>query len=401
MDERWEVLVVGAGPAGSGAARAAAASGAKTLMIDRKREIGTPVQCGEVIGQSLLELSGIEIAPSAKCGDQDFTRFVVNRSLSIDNHEDYWASVTVERKLLDKHLAELAALEGASVQADTQLLSIEMEEGRVTRAHLRRRGRKMSVRPEVVVAADGVHSTMSRLMGVEIYPPDEVAKGVEFEMISRRDMPRCMQIFLEPEIGLGYGWIIPKGGRRANVGLGVVGEVQGRKELLARWISENPVVNSYFHGGSILEVRRGEAPIPGFRGGPHSGNVLFAGDAAGQTLAFVGEGIAPSYFCGRIAGEVAAASLGDHSQLSSYDDMVIKAMGEELGEGSRIKDLIINSWMRQDISPRDRILLCALLMSGCLSSDEVTRLTARDLSALEPERIGQIVSSPLIRIGEV
>src|SRR5665647_89862 len=59
--QKCDVLVVGCGPAGSGAGRAAAESGARTIVIDRKREIGTPVQCGEVIGRSVLAMSDIKI----------------------------------------------------------------------------------------------------------------------------------------------------------------------------------------------------------------------------------------------------------------------------------------------------------------------------------------------------
>ena len=65
--QNCDVLVVGSGPAGSGAGRAAALSGARTIVIDRKREIGTPVQCGEVIGRSVLAMTDIKIPRYAQC----------------------------------------------------------------------------------------------------------------------------------------------------------------------------------------------------------------------------------------------------------------------------------------------------------------------------------------------
>jgi len=381
LDEEWDVLVVGAGPAGSGAGIGAAEAGAKTLVIDRKKEIGTPVQCGEVIGKSLLEMCGITLPSSAICGRQAYTRFLLDRRLMINNHEDYWASVTVERKILDKHLAQKAAMCGAVVQADTRLVSLEMDGDMIREAELVHRGERIWVKPKVVVAADGVHSTISKLTGRRVYPEGEVANGVEFELVSKTNLPPCMQIFLEPEIGLGYGWIIPKGKRRANVGLGIVGEVKGRSTLLRDWIETNPLVSRYFDMDGVLEVKSGEAPIPGYSGGPWKGNILFAGDSAGQTLAFVGEGIIPSFACGRIAGSVAslASKSGDLSLLRKYDGILAESMGEELRLGAGIKDLIVRTWMRPDISFSTKVVACGLLMCDCLDPDDLFRMTRDEL----------------------
>ncbi len=115
-----DVLVVGAGPAGSGAARASALAGARTLMVDKKKEIGTPVQCGEVIGTDLVKRSGMRIPENAIVSRQGFTRFVLGREVTIDNSEPYWRGVTVERKIFDKYLAFRAGFAGAAIQAGHQ-----------------------------------------------------------------------------------------------------------------------------------------------------------------------------------------------------------------------------------------------------------------------------------------
>lgn len=61
--------------------------------------------------------------PVRQCCEQNFTRFIVDRKAQIDNHEAYWRSITVERKLFDKYLAEKAAGAGAAAQSDARLLS--------------------------------------------------------------------------------------------------------------------------------------------------------------------------------------------------------------------------------------------------------------------------------------
>lgn len=374
-----DVLVVGAGPAGSGAARSSAMNGARTLMVDKKKEIGTPVQCGEVIGLDLVKRSGMRIPPQAIVAKHAFTRFVLGREVVIDNYEPYWRSVTVERKIFDKHLALRAALAGAAVQADTKLLSAKVEEGNVVSCVLNHQGEEVEISPKVIVAADGVHSTMSKVMGAEFFSPQDVARGVEFELVAKRDVPECMHIFIEEEIGLGYGWIIPKGRRRANVGLGLVGVNASRRSFLEDWITGHPVVSRYFDVDKVLEVKIGDAPVPGFLGGPVKGNVLFCGDAAGQTLAFVGEGILPSYICGGLAGKHAA--LMAQGKKEKYEEDLVDAMGDQLMMGAVLRDTLVELWSSDSVDPRVRSLLSGAVMNELVSPDDMMH----SLSALERE----------------
>ncbi len=368
-----DVLVVGAGPAGSAAAAAAARAGAKTLLIDRKKEIGTPVQCGEVIGKSLLQQAGIKLPRQAVCRNQASTRFLIDRRLMVVNREPYWASVTVERKILDKLFAVGAAEAGARVEADTRLTELHMEGDQVEEAILMQRGKEVRVKPRMVIAADGVHSTVSKLTGFRWYPEEMVARGGEFEMVSKKPLPPSMQIILEPEVGLGYGWIIPKGKNRANVGLARVGASGNRMRMLEEWVEDHPLLSRYFDGDSILEVKTGDAPVPGVCGDTVRGNIIFTGDAAGQTLAFVGEGIIPSYVCGMAAGEAAASY-----DSSLYGEYLDGTLGEELRYGADLKDQILGLWEDETLNDAQRVLIAGLVMSECLVPEDLEMLLITD-----------------------
>jgi digeranylgeranylglycerophospholipid reductase len=397
MLKECEVLVVGAGPAGSSAAMAAADGGARTLLIDRKKEIGTPVQCGEVVGETLLRKLKLKLPPGAEAARLDHTTFLLDRRLKLTSREPYWKAVTLERKIFDKALAAQAAEAGAMVHADARLTDIKMDGDRVVQATIMHQGVEVKVHPKVIVAADGVHSTMSRLMDVELFTEKAMAKGIEYEMVSNRRLPMGMQIFLEPEVGLGYGWIIPKGPRRANVGLAAIGLKGNRRDRLQEWLTTNPMLMDLFDVDKVLEVKTGDAPLPGFLGGPIRGNVLFAGDAAGQTLAFVGEGIAPSYACGMGAGAVAAAAVrqNDLSKLSCYERAIEDLLGNELAEGGDIKDSILNVWMDESIPAGDRTVLCGLLMSEVLFPEEVEE--ARALLSLPPRGMAKAMKDALAK----
>lgn len=381
-----EVLVVGAGPAGSGAARSSAMSGARTLMVDKKKEIGTPVQCGEVIGLDLVKMARMRIPSAAIVARQSFTRFVLAREVIIDNAEPYWKGVTVERKVFDKHLAFRAASAGASVQADTKLLSVEGRDGEVISCLLNHHGEEVEISPRAIVAADGVHSTLARELGVEFFSPRDVARGMEFELVAKRDIPQGMQIFIEGEIGLGYGWIIPKGRRRANVGVGLVGVNASRRSFLEDWISEHPVVSRYFDVDKVLEVKMGDAPVPGFLGGPVKGNVLFCGDAAGQTLAFVGEGIMPSYLCGTLAGKHAASLAQGRGQ--DYENELMKVMGEHLMMGAALRDTLVQLWSSEHMDDVTRSLLSGAVMNELVGPEGLEEV----LSSLEREPLKALQS---------
>mgnify|MGYP000855899950 CR=1 FL=1 len=378
MLKECEVLVIGAGPAGSSAAMTAAEGGASTLLIDRKKEIGTPVQCGEVVGETLLKSLKLNLPPGAKAMALDHTKFLLDRRIALTSREPYWKAVSLERKIFDKALAAKAAEAGAMVHADARLTDIEMRDGNVIEATIMHQGVETRVHPKVVIAADGVHSTVSRLMGVELFTEKAMAKGIEYEMVSNKRLPAGMQIFLEPEVGLGYGWIIPKGPRRANVGLAAIGLHGNRRDRLQEWLATNPMLMDMFDVDKVLEVKTGDAPLPGFLGGPRRGNVLFAGDAAGQTLAFVGEGIIPSYACGQGAGAVASAAVrqNDMSRLDCYERAIEDLLGNELSEGGDLKDSILEVWMDESIPAGNRTVLCGMLMSEVMFTDDLEEAKA-------------------------
>ena len=84
----------------------------------------------------------------------------------------------MERKLFDKHLAEKAARAGAAAQSDARLLSLDTDGNDVVSCHLLVQGEKVEVEPKIVIAADGVHSTVSKLLGKELYTSGSVAREI-------------------------------------------------------------------------------------------------------------------------------------------------------------------------------------------------------------------------------
>ena len=84
--------------------------------------------------------------------------------------------------------------------------------------------------------------------------------------------------------------------------------------------------------------------------------MLFAGDAAGQTLAFVGEGIMPAYMCGLCAGQ-AAAEAALNGRPWDHTIPVREAVGEEMSMGSDLRDALVLIWTLDGLSGQQRALI--------------------------------------------
>lgn len=341
MSDKIQVAVVGAGPAGSTAAEVAARLGAEVMLIDAKAEIGTPVQCGGFLPEAheLRALLPKAMLPAALADVP--ARYVLHRtkiqrlySPSGSCKEFAVDGRVIDRRAFDRHLAHLAARAGARIcpatRAQAGLESIELS------GHLRG-----AIRPEVIIAADGPHSGFSRLMGNSV---GERGICLEYEMVDVDIDSSAAEMYFGTRYAPGgYAWIIPLGPDSANVGIGVRASYLGREKLpqiLDRFIWDHPIAGEKLKRGEVLAVMRGTVPAGGMPESIRQGNVLLAGDSAGQVLATSGGGIPLAMVAGRVAGETAAGFLQGRASLEEYELSIEREFGEELGRSVHIRKLV-------------------------------------------------------------
>jgi len=348
MNEDIAVVVVGAGPAGSSAAEAAATLGASVLMVDRKSEIGSPVQCGGFLPEA-SELQ--KLLPRARLPQtlsEIPERCILHRtrwqrvySPSGDAKQFAVAGRVLDRRAFDRHLAARAARAGAQVLPATRA---KINEGAIELSgHFRGR-----IHPTVIIGADGPHSMVSRAMN---NPPQEMGICLEYEMADAKIDPDAVEMYFSAHFAPGgYAWIIPTGQDTANVGVGVrVSYLSGQSllDILDRFVREHPVAREKLAGGEILAVMRGAVPAGGSVAAIQKGNMLLAGDAAGQVMATSGGGIPLAVVAGKIAGEATAGHLQGNMPLANYSSRIRDEFGIQLARSVQLRKMVDMS-MRSD-----------------------------------------------------
>ena len=351
MKEKYDVIVVGAGPAGSMAARAAARAGAEVLLLDKRRELGVPVQCGEALAEEpLLEL-GIKPNPRWIAGEVNAVKLISPSGLEVSIAEKKVVHGKVgfilDRKVFDKHLAMLAAKEGSDVRVGTLVDGLLMDGKKIAGVKASSFDGRMEVRAEVVIAADRVVSRVARWAGV-----NTALKLVDIESCAQFQMvgidiksPGIMEYYFGSRITPGgYAWIFPKGREMANVGIGILASRMQRPAIdyLKDFVNSMPGLKK----GKVIEINGGGVPVGGPIPKTVKDNLLIIGDAARQINALTGGGIDSAMRAGDIAGEVAAKAVawGDVSEkkLNEYEKRWREQMGKRFKRYLKAKEVFLS-----------------------------------------------------------
>src|SRR5437667_5018239 len=168
MDRQVDVLVVGAGPTGSTAAKYAALGGAEVLLIEKRSEIGTPVRCGEGVAKRWLEEIGLTPSREFICHEVDGARIIAPDGTTLvldETRTGKDCGYVLERDLFDRFLARKAAKAGSEIMIKTSAVALLREDGRVVGARCEHMGETFHVHANEVIGADGFESQVGRWAG--------------------------------------------------------------------------------------------------------------------------------------------------------------------------------------------------------------------------------------------
>jgi len=341
MAERWDILVVGAGPAGASAAFAAATRGVRVVMAEQRKTVGVPVRCAEYIPAPLV---GMVELPS----DCVVQRGEGMRTILPDGTIKPMRApgFTIRRDRFDQFLADAARKAGARLMTQTRVVQKKHDGVLVKDAA----GTYRIFVPKVIIGADGPHTTVGKWIGSV---NRTLMPAVQYRVALTRPMDMT-EVYFDPEIYGGYGWLFPKG-KEANVGLGILRSAT-RKDSIRKRLDR--FVLRLKSEGKIedtpLAAAAGWIPVAPPRRVVR-GNIVLAGDAAGHTHPITGAGIFHAVVCGRMAGKWAAEAVrsNDPARLQGYEAEWRDLLEETLQRASARRRLLEKNWGRLgEILPR-------------------------------------------------
>jgi digeranylgeranylglycerophospholipid reductase len=347
-EERHDVVVVGAGPAGSVTAKRAAEGGLDVLLIERNQEIGVPVRCAEGVSKEIERF----VVPDKKwiCAEvqganiyaPDSTKVVLSGAKAKMEEVGY----VLERRLFDKFLAHEAARAGAEIQVKTEAYGIIEDNGYAKGVYARCMGEDTRIYAQVVVGADGVESMVGRWAGIKTrLRPADISVCAEFLMCDIELNKGYSEFFLGSTIApKGYAWVFPKGEDCANVGLGIGGDISEENHRAIDYLKA--FVHERFPEGKVVAEMYGAVPLSGPISESVGDGLILAGDAARHVNPLTGGGITYALQAGALAGEVVAKAVheGDVSKkrLMEYETRWRKEFGKRLETGLKAKKFLFN-----------------------------------------------------------
>jgi len=345
---KYDVVVVGSGPAGSVTARFAAESGAKVLMLERRQAVGTPVLCAEGISRKIDAwdmLEGRSWIASSMDGARIYSPDGTMVKLAADmagNETGY----VVYREVFDRELARRAAKAGTKIMMDAQATGLMKENDKITGVKAKSFDEEIEIEADVVVGADGVESKIGYWGGIDTtLKPKDLETCAQYTLTNIDCKDAYCDFYLGKEIAPGgYVWVFPKGKDVANVGIGILASLSESgmaKRLLDAFISKDPRLNK----GEPIRFLAGAVPVA-LPVETVRDNLVLVGDAARQVDPITGGGLTLCLQGGKIAGEVIgkAVKTQDFSKemLSEYETGWKEAFGKKLKRNYLVKEILLD-----------------------------------------------------------
>ncbi len=369
----FDIVIIGCGPAGTTTARAAAKKGLKVLLVDKRQELGAPIQCSGALSANALDECDIE--PSAEFVQDSIYGFGVFNEQGDQTVLDYRSlkpekygidagkkplGYVVDRRRFDRYLMTLAERAGAEVWLKTEGLAYKPLGDGTCEVHLRRFNKEIVVRTQVLVGADGLQSQVGKWAGLHTHiKMTELASCLQF-VVDGVETNGLLEIITGHEWAPGgYAWLFPKGHGYAEVGLGVIRTMTKEN---AQWHLDHFIKNSFLKerlkNARILEVHGGGVPLAAPLRTQFAENLILVGDAARHVNPITGGGIHTALAGGLIAGNflaelVQSGKKATAANLKGYQDRWLDQLGNKMWALYLTKKAIFKT---KDIAQRNQML---------------------------------------------
>jgi len=342
----YDVVVVGAGPAGSMTAKWAAKGGARVLMVEKRQEIGSPVRCGEGISRSWLDSVGITLDAKSVAREVKGAKIVAPNGSSFYLSEKMAGNevgIVLERVFFDKLLARDAVKAGADLMLKTSAVKLLKTGDKVTGVTIKSWGETKDIKCGCVVGADGYESQVGRWAGINTnLAPRDITSCFQYRLTNINHEADYCEFVLGSKAPGGYIWIFPKNEDTANVGIGMqltkLKDPADVKKYLDKYIQNDPRLKK----GRPLELVSGAVSICAPIDKTTGSGILLVGDAARQIDPITGGGISNSCKAAKVAGEVLARATRE----KDFSERSLQRY--EKGWRDLIENHLYRNWMAKE-----------------------------------------------------
>ena len=315
----YDVIIIGAGPAGGIAAKVLTESGRKVLILDKKSEVGLPVHCGEGLSRHAVESHGLKV-------DERWVKLKVKGSRVFVPNEKHClvpgVGFAIDRHLFDKSIVDAAVDKGAELMLKTAARGMDFQNGKWTV-----RTSSGDFEGRIVLAVDGVGSVVGTWAGLRgnttaiggyqyKFERDYVHENMTYDFQGENRLTEeWLDFHYANKYPQGYVWVFPRGD---VYNIGICG-LKGYKKLLQGFLRERGLDPKKAVGYNV-----GRIPRSGILPSYVKDQVLIAGDAGGLTNPITKGGVHAALFSGRTAAEVVEKAIeeNDMDLLKHYDKKI-------------------------------------------------------------------------------
>ncbi len=369
----YDMVIVGSGPAGATTARFAAAKGLSVLLVDKKQELGSPIQCSGAVSYNALEQTCVFPSPEfilepiygfGIYNEKGEKKIIDYRQIKPDEYGTAPGAkplgYVVDRRRFDRYLMTQAERAGATVWLKTEACGFKSLPDGNCEISLLKFNQPITVKTKVMVAADGVQSQAAKWAGLKTHIKlSELASCLQF-VVDGVETNGLLEIVTGHQWAPGgYAWVFPKGHGYAEIGLGVTRSMcdENAQVYLDRFIKTS-FFKERFKNCRILEIQGGGVPLAAPLKVQYADNIILAGDAARHVNSITGGGIHTALSSGKIAGEflvqlILSGQSCTKENLKGYHDNWLEAMGNTMWKLYRTKKKIFDT---KDIDNRNEML---------------------------------------------
>ena len=354
----YDVVIVGAGPAGTTAALYAHRLGLKCILLD-KAVFPRDKICGDALsGKCVRIMRDLDILDEVgQLEGSEINRITFgspkNKEFDVhlkgtSNNDNITTGFVIPREIFDNYLFEKAD-EVTETRQGFSVKDLIIENDHVVGVKGKtKNGNQEELRAPIVMGCDGYNSIVARKLGLYEMDMKHTSVAIRCYYEGVKGLTDQIELHYVKEVNPGYLWLFPAGDGRANIGIGLSKSDAKKENRTLRQVLDEITQTDYFKD-RFADAKRLERPVGwnlplgSLHRKNHGNGYMLLGDAAGLIDPFTGEGIGNAMVSAKYAMEIAEKSKesGDYSKIafSEYDQLLWDEIGKELRTSTKLQNL--------------------------------------------------------------